>query len=375
MPSWAQALLLWGESVGRRSFLDLTESGIFACSCSALNQVFSLVSRASDILGWLKDAQRTLICSVTIDGFLHALHKVQTSAACWGRLFRGGSSTNIMARPARFRQASRGYMTIAHTATAHSRTNPMEWLVLRDNYAALSANMSPGLRSAHPQRLAEAQDRFLQEQANLCLKVAGIKAKRPGSRELMLVSYVQPWDNEQPLSIEGLLAVRAASSVSYGAINVMARTAVTFGLWKITQDCADLSLIFSLFDHLYLSPQLGWQDWLVSASLDLQPDNNGSQLRGLWSAHTTSLSSRQLLSLLIFFTGEGVIHTGNYCSVLRTDFELPMPPLAPLSLACYGKYADLVSLEEWRRLGEFRNRVIHQAQTIRDFESLRHAHW
>ncbi len=226
------------------------------------------------------------------------------------------------------------------------------------------------VHSVLPGEWAELHDLFLRVQASNCLKVAAnnIGGLLKGKGDLG--SSVEMPPHWQPLCPSDLLLARAASNGARRSTDILMRKVVAFGLRNIARDCADLSQLFGLLDHLYLSPGLGWQDWLVPDHLTLKPNDRQPVSMDPWHIQTLSLTTRQLLGLFRFFSGDGVLVTGKYGWDARTRLVCDLPPLAPLTYALIGSHAELVSCVEWNRLTEFRNRVIHQAQAQREVDLL-----
>ena len=126
--------------------------------------------------------------------------------------------------------------------------------------------------------------------------------------------------------------------------------------------------LFGLLDWLYMTPRLAWQDWLVPGSVPLGRRGDCRATVDPWYEQALNLTTLQLLGIFKYFGGEGRPISGSYLCDARTSLAAELPPLAPLALAALGNQAELVSYEEWRRLNDFRNRVIHQSQAQREMD-------
>ena len=370
-------LQLLGENEGTYTISTLDECGKLACCCKRLCLIYNSEGKKALIMDWLDVIQRTLLTTEDPEVFLEELSRAQASVRCWGRVsfrhLRGTVVPTCLRKP-HFGQNSRKSCSFSLcSATAHEFTNPVYWLMARARYANDGPANNYLAHEAYLRKWNEHHNSFLHTHSWFCLEAAHTAAHyrryEKGVPEGQAIC-----GRTQALSSRELLAIRAATrSIRIIAESVM-RDVVAFGLRAVAYEDANLATFFGLLDWLFQTPKLAWQDWLVSEAVSFGSCNHRLTQRNRWNDQAKRLSVAQLLCLFKFFDSEGKLVVGDY-PINAIECLIPdLPPLSPLSSALLGRQGELVSQQDWMRLSDYRNQIIHHSQAQREVESFSGPH-
>ena len=380
-------LQLLGENDNTSQLITLNECGRLAYCCRRLLSTFGSVGKQALVLDWLSRTQCALLTTRDPEAFLDELERVQSTVSCWGKvLFPHWQGTSV---PPYFREPHWGIGPVGvhrrsakkrgigplgdHffslcSACSHEMTNPVYWLVARARYADDELANNYLALTAYLEMWDKHHENFLRFHARICLEAAHMVASYNRQERRAPQSY-KVRTKIQPLLKEDLMEARTSSKVAKEATEAIIREVVAFGLRTVAYESAEFATFFGLLDWLFQTPKLAWQDWLVIEVVSLEKRKHNPVSNNRWYEQAKRLSVAQLLCLFKFFDSESRLIKGDYPADGMERFVPELPPLSPLTSALLGSQGDLVPQQDWMRLCNFRNQIIHHSQAQRELEN------